>query len=314
MMSHKLVLSICLLLTVTGYAFAQPRPAAEPAGSGAQNHETAPAIVIGPGDSLSVRVFDVSALSGEFRVSQKGEVDLPLIGRIRVAGMTANEAAAEIQARLKNGGFVLKPQVTVLITQYATQGANVMGQVSRPGIYPTLGSRTLLEMLTLAGGVTPSAGSLVTIIHRSDPRHPVYLALAQNAAGLKLQANPVILPGDTIVVQKSGIIYILGAVTRPGGYLIDNNEPLTLLQALSLAGGRTPTSNAKHVRLIRKIHAGKEEITINLKKVYRGKEADIAVNNGDILYVPPSAVKTFIYQGYSGLVGTANVAIFASKY
>ena len=314
MMSHKLVLSICLLLSVTGYAFAQSKTAVQPDGSGSASQQTAPAIVIGPGDTLAVTVFDISELSGNFRVSQKGEVDLPLIGRIPVAGLTANKAAAEIQSRLKNGGYVLQPQVTVLITQYATQGANVTGQVHRPGIYPTLGSRRLLDMLTLAGGVMPSAGKLVTIIHRNDPHHPVYLALAQNAAGLKLQENPVIQPGDTIVVQKSGIIYILGAVTRPGGYLIDNNESLTLMQALSLAGGSDATSNLKNVRLIRKMPAGKEEITLNLKKIYRGKEADIAVDDGDILYIPSSNVKTFIYRGYSGLVNSANIAVFAAKY
>lgn len=314
MMSPKLVLTICLLLTVTGYAFAQSGSAAKPGGSGAADQQSAPAIVIGPGDTLAVTVFDIEALSGTFRVSQKGEVDLPLIGRIPVAGLTANEAASEIQTRLKNGGFVLKPQVTVLVTQYATQGANVMGQVQKPGIYPTLGSRTLLDMLTLAGGVTPSAGKLVTIIHRDDPRNPVYLALADNAKGLKMQANPVIRPGDTIIVQKSGIIYILGAVNRPGGYLINNNEPLTLMQALALAGGSGATSNLRNVRLIRKTASGKEEITFNLRKIYRGKQADIAVNNGDILYIPSSTVKQFIYRGYSGLVSSANVAIFATKY
>jgi polysaccharide biosynthesis/export protein len=314
MMSHKFVLTICLLLSVTGYAFAQTGTGAQTEGSGAASQQVAPAIKIGPGDTLAVTVFDIEALSGSFRVSQKGEVDLPLIGKTPVAGLSANAAAAEIQSRLKSGGFVLHPQVTVMITQYATQGANVMGEVRRPGIYPTLGSRTLLDMLTLAGGVAPSAGKLVTIIHRNDPHHPEYLALAQTAAGLKLQANPVIRPGDTIVVQKSGIIYILGAVNRPGGYLIDNNEPLTLMQALSLAGGSAATSNIKQVRLIRKVASGKEEITLNLKKIYRGKEADIAVNDGDILYIPASNVKQFIYRGYSGLVSTANAAIFATKY
>lgn len=312
MMSHRFALLICLLLPLAGVASAQARvhrPA--PAESSSAN-EAAPAILIGPGDTLDVSVYDIQDLSGQFRVSQKGQIDLPLIGKTRVQGLTADEAAASIQQKLKNGGFVLHPQVTVLVSQYATQGANVMGEVQAPGIYPTLGSRRLLDMLTLAGGVKPSAGKLVTIIHRDDPHHPVHLALAQNAAGLRAQANPVIQPGDTIVVQKSGIIYVLGDVQRPGGYLIDNNEQLSLVQALSLAGGNTITSNLKDVRLIRKMASGKEMVTLNLKKIYDGKEADIAVNDGDILYVPSSNLKTFIYRGFAGIATTANTALYAA--
>jgi len=314
-MSRRLALSIYLLLALACSGFAQMpvSPHSQNLGSAAANQQ-APAITIGPGDSIVVTVFDISELSGEFRVSQTEQVDMPLIGKVNVAGLTADQAASEIQAKLKSGGFVLHPQVTVLIAQYATQGANVMGQVSRPGIYPTLGSRRLLDMLTLAGGVTNAAGNLVTIIHRDDPHHPVHLALAQNAQGYKLQANPVIRPGDTIVVQKSGIVYVLGDVQRPGGYLIDNNEPISLMEALSLAGGDTVTSDIRDVRLIRKVHSGKEEITLNLKKVYLGKEADIAVNDGDILYIPSSNVKTFVYRGFNGLVTTANTAVFAGQY
>jgi polysaccharide export outer membrane protein len=314
-MSRRLALLSCLLLFVAAYSSAQTGVSAHPdISSSDTGSRSAPVIAIGPGDSIVVNVFDVKDLSNEFRVSQSGQIDMPLIGKVRVAGLTTNEAAASIQAKLKDGGFVLHPQVTVQVSEYATQGADVMGEVGRPGIYPTLGTRRLLDLLTLAGGVTSSAGNLVTIIHRGDPHHPVYLALAQNAEGYKLQANPVILPGDTIVVQKSGIVYILGAVQRPGGYLIDNNEPLTLMEALTLAGGNSLTSDDRNVRLIRKVKSGKEEIKLNLNKIYLGKEADIPVNNGDIVYVPSSNVKTFIYRGFTGLMTTANTAVFASQY
>lgn len=314
MMSRRFALVMCFLLSVACYTFAQSGATPPSDAATVSSSDSAPTILIGPGDTLIVTVFDIKELSGSFRVSQQGQVNLPLIGKVQVAGLTAGEAAAKIQSLLKTGGFVLHPEVSVLITEYATQGANVMGQVLRPGIYPTLGSRTLLDMLTLAGGVTPSAGKLVTIIHRDDPRHPVYLALAQNAAGLKMQANPVIQPGDTIIVQKSGIIYVLGDVNRPGGYLIDNNEPLTLMQALSLAGGNTVTAKLRDVRLIRKMKVGKEEIKLNLKKIYEGKEADIDVADGDVLYIPSSGVKTFIYQGFSGVSSAASTAVYAVRY
>ena len=315
MMSRRVALLVCLSLTIIGSGFAQMAGSSDStAAMNSSGVPAGPAITIGPGDGISVTVFDISQLSGEFRVSQSGKVDMPLIGKVNVAGLTADEAAAKIQEKLKNGGFVLHPQVSVLISQYTTQGADVMGQVSRPGIYPTLGTRRLLDMITLAGGVTNSAGNLVTIIHRNDPHHPEHLALAQTAKGYNVQANPVILPGDTIVVQKAGIVYILGDVQRPGGYLINNNEPVSLMQALSLAGGNTVTSDIRDVRLIRKVHSGKEEVKLNLKKIYLGKEADIAIDDGDIVYVPASNVKTFIYRGFNGLISTANTAVFAGQY
>lgn len=314
-MSRKLALLICILLVGGSCTYAQNHTALEHTSvKGSPRSQSAPPIDIGPGDNISVAVFGVPDLSSSFRVSQSGVINMPLLGKVSVEGLTADEAANEIQSKLKRGGFILHPQVTVSIAEYVNQGADVMGQVQRPGIYPTLGTRRLLDMITLAGGVTNSAGNLVTIIHRKDPHHPVYLALAQTAKGYKLQANPIILPGDTIVVQKAGIVYILGDVSRPGGYLINNNEPLSLMQALSLAGGNTVTSNIKNVRLIRRVRSGKEEIKLNLKKIYLGKEADIAVNDGDIVYVPSSNLKTFIYQGFNGIMSTANTAVIASRY
>jgi polysaccharide export outer membrane protein len=316
-MNKKWMLSVCLLALSVTFVQAES-PKSQLAGTSSGSTVTAsPAIEIGAGDVLDVKVYDVPELSGEFRVSQDGYIDIPLIHKIRVIGLTADESASLIAQRFKSGGFVLHPQVMVAVVQYTSQGADLMGEVRKPGIYPTLGTRRLLDMLTLAGGVTPSAGNLVTIIHRKDPHHPVYLALAQSAAGYRLQRNPVILPGDTIIVQKSGIVYIMGAVGRPGGYLVNNNEPLTLMEAISLAGGTTVTSKIKEVRLIRKVHSGKEIVRLNLDKIYKGKEADVAVNDGDIVFVPTSAVKSFIYQGFGGIssiANTANSTLYAVRY
>lgn len=318
-MSKKFVLGACLLmllLQTTSHAQIRSSSSSE-SNTSFSGVNSAPEITIGPGDILGVKVYDVPELSGQFRVSQSGRIDMPLIHKVSVAGLTADESASLIARKFKGGGFVLHPQVVVEVMAFLTQGADVMGQVRKPGIYPTLGTRRLLDMLTLAGGVTPAAGNLVTIIHRNDPHHPVYLALAQNANGYRLQKNPVIRPGDTIVVQKSGIVYVMGAVGRPGGYLVNNNEPVTLMEAISLAGGTTVTSRMKDVRLIRKVHSGKEVVRLNLKKIYQGKEADIAINDGDIIFIPTSAVKAFVYQGFSGLstiAGTANSTLYAVRY
>lgn len=320
MSSLKLTMWVCLLVSTAGIALGQTmqqQPSRPPQGLSSASESSAPVIEIGPGDILNIKVYGVPDLSGQFRVSQSGRIDMPLIRKVSVASLNADGAASLIAEKLKSGGFILHPQVTVEVAEFTTQGADVMGQVRRPGIYPTLGTRRLLDMLTLAGGATPAAGNLVTIIHRNDPHHPVYLALAQKPSGYKLQANPVILPGDTIVVQKSGIAYIMGAVGRPGGYLIDNNEPLTLMEAISLAGGTTITSRIKDVRIIRKVAAGKEVVKLNLKKIYLGRAPDITVRDGDIVFIPTSNIKAFFYQGLNGLTSlasTANAAVFASQY
>jgi len=227
--------------------------------------------------------------------------------------MTADEAAHYIEHELVVLGLVLHPTVTVSLGQSVGQGATIMGQVASPGIYPTFGSRRLLDMLTLAGGVTPSAGKLVTIIHRGDPQHPVHVGLAESSAGLRSQANPIILPGDTVVVAKAGIIYMVGAVGHPGGYLINNNEHLTLLQALALAGGNAPAAKLNSAILIRKLPTGTEAIHLNLKKLYEDKQADFLVADGDILYMPSSFVKSALFfQAAEVGAQLANTAVITS--
>lgn len=274
-----------------------------------------PIITIGPGDQLEVQVFDTPELSGAARVSQAGEVNLPVIGNIQVAGLTPILAARKIEGELKSRGILIDPHVTVAIAEYASQGATVTGEVHAPGVYPTLGSRRLLDMIALAGGVNSSAGRVASIVHRNDPQHPVNIVLVPNNNSLSAQDNPVIVPGDTVVVGRAGIIYILGDVSRAGGYLIDNNEHLSLLQVLSLAGGWTRTSAQSKVILIRRVPEGREEIKLDLAHMVRGRLADIVVNNGDILFVPSSIGKVFAYQGITAVVqGAEQAVVYGAVY
>ncbi len=275
--------------------------------------DQAPKIAIGPGDQLTIDIFDTPELSSSARVSQTGEINLNVIGSIQVAGLTATQAARRIESELISRGLLIDPHVTVSISEYASQGATLTGEVRSPGLYPTLGSRRLLEMIALAGGVLPTAGKDVTIIHRGDSQHPVNLVLVQNTSALSSQQNPVILPGDTVVIGKAGVIYILGAVAKPGGYLIDNNEHLSLLQAVTLAGGWATTASLSQVRLVRKVPEGREEIKLDLKHITYGRQADITVSNNDILFVPSSVLKTFAYQGIGTiLIGAEQAVIFST--
>lgn len=277
--------------------------------------QTAPALRIGPGDVLTVTVFDIPSMSAKsLRVAQNGTIDLPLVGPLQIAGMTADQAGVYIADQLKSKGLVLHPAVIVSVDNMISQGASISGQVRSPGIYPLYGTHRLLDMLAIAGGLTDSAGKLVTIIHRDAPHDPVYVGLAENPTGLKAQKNPVILPGDMIIVAKAGIVYVVGDVGHAGAYLLNNNERITLLQALSLAGGVSNTAKLSHTKLIRRLPDGKEEISLNLKKIYNGQEADLLMDDGDIIYVPQSGLKTFIYQGIGGITNLASsVGIYTTR-
>lgn len=305
--ARSLVLLCCF--TLVGFAASaqsSPPPAPEQA---AQQPAEAPNLAIGPGDVLDVQVFDTPELSSDtVRVSQTGQVSLPVLGTVEVAGLNTNQAARRIESELRTRNIMFEPHVTVSVVEYATQGVTLLGEIKTPGVYPTFGDRRLLDMIALSGGLTPTAGKLVTIAHRSDPGHPDLIMLVPNAAHLGSQINPIILPGDTVVVGRAGIVYILGAVIRPGGYLVDNNEHVSLMQALTLAGGWDKAAALSKARLIRKVPEGHKELDLDLKRVLNGRQADIRVENGDILYLPVSLGKTVAYRGMEAIIAAAQTA------
>jgi len=270
-----------------------------------------PAIDIGPGDLLDIEVFDTPELSTHVRVTQDGFANLPVIGRIELSGLNADQAARAIEDEFQRRNLLLEPHVTVFITEYASQGATVSGEVRQPGIYPTLGKRRLLDMLAIAGGLSATAGKNVSIIHRDDPEHPQNIALQARPDHLGAQLNPEIFPGDTIVVAKAGVVYIVGDVAKAGGFLVDNNEPLSTAQALSLAGGPNRTASLSKTRLIRKVDGGRQEYVLDLAKLLKGEQADLPLKDGDILWIPSSQFKTFGYRGIEAAIAiTTGLVIY----
>jgi polysaccharide export outer membrane protein len=273
--------------------------------------DAAPLIQIGAGDLLNVIVFETPELSTSVRVNQDGVANLPVLGAVELAGLNANDASRVLERAYKSHGLLLDPHVSVFIAEYASQGASVLGEVRAPGVYPTLGSRRLMDMLSLAGGVAPTAGKVASIIHQGDPTHPVQIALQPTPAAMHAQENPVIEPGDTIVVAKSGVVYVIGDVLRPGGILVDNNERLSVIEALSLAGGMNKTAALSKTKIVRKLPTGREEVDLDLKHILYGKQADVLISDGDILFVPSSVGKTFLYRGIEAAIGlSTSYALF----
>ena len=280
------------LLVALGAACAQDRaPGANAGASGGSGFGSGAAGPIGAGDLVEMSVFDTPELSGKLRVSNTGDIFLPLVGTLHVQGLKAQEAQSLIRQKFIDGGFLKDPQVTVFISEYATQGVSVVGEVHKPGVYPAFGSHRLLDYISLAEGLTPLAGTTITITHIGHPDQPEHFKMVAGSAP-SLENNPEILPGDTIFVEKTGLVYVVGDVVRPGGFPMDHDEHLTIMQLIALAQGTNYTAAKGSVRLIRTTPAGREEIPIDLKKIFAAKAEDMKLQDNDILFVPNSLARS----------------------
>jgi polysaccharide export outer membrane protein len=251
-------------------------------------------VKLGVGDLVEVSVFGVPDLATKTRISGAGEIYLPLIDYVHIADLTADEAQSVIQKRLEDGGFVRGPHVSIFVDESASQAITMVGEISHPGPYPAIGDRRLFDMISAAGGVTDKAGRVVTIEHRDDPDHKVVIQLSSNLAE-DTQNNVPVMPGDTIIFSRAGIVYVVGDVQRPSGFLIEDTS-LTVLKALALAGGSTRTSSLNKTRILRPTPNGVQEIPIALKKVMYAKAPDVPLIKGDVLFVPGSAAKAAGYR------------------
>jgi len=251
-------------------------------------------VKLGVGDLIELNVFGVPDLTTKIRISGSGDIYLPLIDYVHVADLTTDEAQELIQKRLEDGGFVRGPHVSIFVDESASQAIVMVGEVVHPGAYPAIGDRRLFDMISAAGGLSEKAGRLVTIEHRGDTGQKVELHLSSNLAE-DTQSNVEVFPGDTIIVSRAGIIYVVGDVNHPSGFLIEDNS-LTVLKALALAGGNTRTSALSKTKILRQTPNGVQEIPVNLKKVLYAKAPDLPMVRGDILFIPGSAAKAAAYR------------------
>src|SRR5438270_1454756 len=269
-----------------------------------ENYSARTDLRIGPGDLLDIKVYGAPELSNTVRVSDAGEITMSLVGGVEVSGLTAEGAQKRVEERLLSGGFLRSPQVNILIKEFATQGISVLGEVVKPGVYPLLGSRRLFDALSMAGGTTNRAGKTVVITHRDQPSAPELMTLAPDPKEAARQ-NIELKPGDTVMVVKSGIVYVSGDVRTPGGYAIESNESLTVLQAIALAQGLNPTSSTRNVRIIRRNSGALQEIPVALKQIMQAKAPDIALENDDVLFIPNSASKSAARRSLESIVQVA---------
>ncbi len=264
--------------------------------------------MIGAGDLLKVDVFDVPDLSREVRVNESGFISLPLIPvKIRVSGLTSFQLEEKLAELLQVNGLVRNPQVVVFVKEQRSQPITIIGSVRAPRVIQAVRPMSLLEVLSEAGGISEDAGSVVIVTRQAAPPSqsagPEAEKPASQAFTIQLkdlletgdpQFNIPIYGGDTVSVPRGGIIYVAGAVERPGGFVMaSDSEEMTTLKAVALAQGLKWSAKAGETVIIRRDPAtGKnQEIDVPLGKIMSRKAPDMALLANDILFVPDSTGK-----------------------
>jgi len=247
---------------------------------------------IGPGDLLELKVFQVDELSQTVRVSEDGSITLPLIGRIVVEGLT-QEGVVQKLTGLLQAKYVKNPQVTIFIKEYKNQQVAVIGAVVKAGSYELVGRKNLLQIISMAGGFSETAGNEIFIL-REGP-DGVTSSVAIDLKDLLVNGNQTlnipIEPNDVInvPVDREIRVFVMGRVNKPGAIKAKLSEGVTLLQAIADAGGLAEGAKESAVMITRKDKAGKEQkIKVNLKDIMKGKKEDVALQEGDVVYVPES--------------------------
>jgi polysaccharide export outer membrane protein len=267
---------------------------------------------IGPGDFLDISEFHTPEFHTAVRVSAQGTVSLPMIMDVRLAGLDEQQAARAIEAALLAQGMLLHPKVSVQVTGYAGQDVSVFGEVVRPGVYPYTQHHRLLDLISAASGLSPTAGRLVTIFHREDAKTPHPVLMDPDGSDGTADHNPELLAGDTVQVSRSGLVYVIGDVIRPGGFPIDPGQHLTILQALSLAWGPSQNAASSRAILIREQSGGRIMTTLDLKRMLKGRDPDQVVRDRDILFVPDSTAKNLLNRTLEAAIQSAvGVSIYA---
>jgi polysaccharide biosynthesis/export protein len=280
---------------------------------GAANSSAAPmAAPIAPGDVLDVAEYHTPEFHSVVRVSATGTVKLPLLDEVSVQGLSEQEAARAISADLLSKGILNHPQVSVLVTAFVGQDVSVLGEVARPGVYPYTAHHRLFDLISAASGLGPAAGAVANIYHRPEPETPHAVPLDASGANAGPDRNPELAPGDIVQITRAGLVYVVGDVIRPGGFIVDPTQQFTVLKALSMAWGLSQNAAGSKALLIREDGAGRTVTSLNLKRMLRGKDPDQPIRAHDILFVPDSTAKNLFNRSIeSAIQSAAGVSIYS---
>ena len=285
--------------------------------------------VIAKDDLLDVFVLGVQEISRDYRVGADGMLTLSMLPHsVMAEGLTLDQLSGVIRQALLDAGLVTDPQVVVTVKSSPLNSVVLSGAVKKPGVYPVYGRTTLLQILTQAEGLTDDAGSTATVTRgvnapediaadaapqgTPDSNSATSHTLKVNVLGLwqngDSSLNVDLYPGDRVTVQKAGIVYVIGAVNRAGGFVLNDQNPMTVLTAIALANNVTQSAKASKAFIIRKnpkATGGREEIAVDLKKVLSNHAPDEQLLANDILFVPESGGRRVLGTVLPSILNTA---------
>jgi polysaccharide biosynthesis/export protein len=293
-------------------------------------------IPIGTGDLVHIDVFDVPELSRDVRVSDTGDITLPLVpGRIPAVGMSVFQLQERLAQLLIDNGLVSHPQVSVFLKERNSQPVSVVGAVSHPLVYQVMRPTTLLEVLAAAGGITDDAGSEILISRAARSGVPAIQPASetnqppdQRIISIRLQDllesgdskfNVAVYGGDVVSVPRAGIVYVLGAgIAQPGGYVMQSHgDQITVLKAVALAHGLTGYAKPNSAIIMRMNPATgqKDQIPVYIAKMVKRQAEDIAMKSNDVLYIPDSEGRKALAKGAQAALSVgAGIAIYRGQF
>jgi polysaccharide export outer membrane protein len=265
------------------------------------------AYVLGPDDLVFIHEVVVPDIGEKpQKLDREGDLRLPMVGRIHAAGMTVADLERELTKRLKV--YLQEPDVTVTVAESRSQPVAIIGAVTASGIKQLEGGKTLVEVLSMSGGLTADAGPTVRIARKlAQGRIPLPEAVDDPSGAFSIvdldarallegrtpEKNIIIQPSDVISIPRADVVYVIGEVTKPGPVVLSGEHSITVMEAVSASGGALRTAAPGRVRILRRA-AGQEkrtEIPVDLQKVMNGKADDVALSAGDILVIPDSSGK-----------------------
>jgi polysaccharide export outer membrane protein len=264
-----------------------------------------------PGDLVTVHIFGSLDYSPVVRVSLDETIQLPLIGIVSVKGLTVQQAETLIATKLRTSGMYVDPQVSIQVTESTNGVITVAGEAH--AVIPASSERRLLEVLSAAGGMPATASHTLTI-DRPGVEKPIVVDLGNDPMHSR-EVNVPLYPGDTVILSRVGVVYMLGEFKTPGVIPIQQNSPLTLLQATSVAGGTLYAGKFQDLRIIRTVDSKRTFVQVDVRRVMLGKDPDPILQADDIVFLPTSALKSAVVSGgLNLLISVANLAIISARY
>jgi polysaccharide biosynthesis/export protein len=326
-MMSRLNTKLALAFMIAACAWAQPPQTPQPQAPPRVAESIRPDYELGPNDQILIGVPQSQEIDQRpFRIDSEGFIDLPLVGRIHVAGLTVRGLETLLTTRLRD--YIREPQVSITVVQYRSEPVFFLGAFHSPGIYPLQGGRTLVEMLAAVGGLLPTASRRITITRRAeygtidlpnafkDPSRK-FSSVEISLDSLTRNVNPaediVLKAYDLVSAQTAQPVYVTGEVSHPGPIPVTEEQSLSILKVLAQAGSLTPQASRSKVRILRPIlgTTRRAEIDVDLKMVYAGKANDIPVLPNDVLYVPRDSVRALLAPIGTSLLASAPYVILS---